>query len=259
VTKEQAPRVALVSGGGGGVGRATARRLARLGCDVALLGRTPDAVETAARDLAQELPARRFVAVAADVSDREAVEDAVAKVRLALAPPSVVVTAAGVAESSPLLPPDDALFDRTMATNVKGAWMVSTACLPDLLASKRGRVVHVASTAALRGFRYVAAYVASKHAVLGLTRAMAEDLRGKGVTVNAVCPGYLEGPMTERTLAKIVETTGRTREEALRDLLRAAGQPRLVPVAEVAEAIASLCRDEAADVTGTAVTVGPPS
>lgn len=246
-------RVALVTGGGGGVGRATARRLAETGCDVALLGRNQATVEDAVRALSKAMPSARFAAAAANVADRAQVEAAVAGIRGGMGPVTVLVHAAGVAESAALLPPDDALFDRALAVNAKGAWVVSTVCLPDMLAAKWGRIVNVASTAALRGFRYVAAYVASKHALLGLTRAMALDLEGKGVTVNAVCPGFLDTPMTERTLARIVAATGRTREAALADLLAAGDQERLIPPEEVADAIVSLCRDEASDLTGAAV------
>ena len=235
------PGAALVTGGAGGVGRATARALARSGRDVALLGRHAQTLDVAARALAQET-GRRVVGVVADVADRAAVEAAVAKARAALGPLLVVVNAAGVAESAPTLPPDDALFDRTMATNVRGPWVVTTACLPDMLAARHGRVVNVASTAALQGARYVAAYVASKHALLGLTRALALDLASKGITVNAVCPGFLDTAMTDRTLAKIVAATGRTREEALLDVLKSADQATLLSPDDVAEAIVRLVR-----------------
>jgi NAD(P)-dependent dehydrogenase (short-subunit alcohol dehydrogenase family) len=124
-----------------------------------------------------------------------------------------------------------------------------------MLAARSGRIVHVASTAALRGFRYVAAYVASKHALLGLTRALAADLAGKGVTVNCVCPGFLDTPMTTRTLDRIVAATGRTRDQALADLLASGAQARLVAPEEVADAILRLVGPEAADVTGAAIPV----
>jgi 3-hydroxybutyrate dehydrogenase len=249
----QPARVALVTGGGGGVGRAVAVALARMGCDVAVLGRNADPLSAAVAEV--ERTGRRAISVEADVTDRAAVDAAVSRTRERLGPITVLVGAAGIAEAAPLLPPDDALFDRTMSVNVRGAWVATTAVLPDLLAAKRGRIVHVASTAGLVGYRYTAAYVASKHALVGLVRAWALDLMGKGITVNAVCPGFLDTPMTQRTLDRIVATTGRTKEEALADLLKTAGQESLIPPDEVASAVAALCRDEASDVTGSTVGV----
>lgn len=243
--------VALVTGAGGGVGRAVAHRLAARGHDVALLGRTLSTLETTA--VAVGALGRRVLACAADVADRAGVEAALARVRATLGPVRVLVNAAGIAESSPLLPPDDALFDRTFATNVRGPWIVSTACLPDMKAAKHGRIVNVASTAALEGSRYTAAYVASKHALLGLTRAMALDVERWGVTVNAVCPGFLDTPMTARTLERIVATTGRTRAQALADVLASAGQERLLPPEAVAEAAVRLVTEASGATNGQAI------
>ncbi|MCC7137403.1 MAG: SDR family oxidoreductase [Planctomycetes bacterium] len=247
-----APRAAgtaVVTGAGSGVGRATARRLAARGHDVVLIGRGRTALDAVAAEVAPT--GARTAVVAADVADRAAVEAGLRGARATLGPVRVVVHAAGIAESSPLLPPDDALFDRTVATNLRGAWVVTTACLPDMVAARRGTVVHVASTAGLRGFRYVAAYVASKHGVVGLARAMAEDLRSKGVAVHAVCPGFLDTPMTARTIDKVVAATGRSRAEALADVLASGGQARLLSPEEVVDAIVRLIDDPSS--TGSVV------
>ena len=248
----EVPGPALVTGGAGGLGREVARALLAAGRDVALLDRSPAPLEAAAAEVATA--GRRVAIVVADVGHRPAVQAAVAKVVAALGPVRVGVNAAGIADSAPLLPPDDGLFDRTMAVNLRGAWVVSTACLPGMIAAGGGRIVNVASTAALRGFRYVAAYVASKHALLGLTRAMAADLAAKRVTVNAVCPGFMDTPMTDRALEAVMRATGRSREQALQSVLESGGQTRLIPPAEVAREIARLCSPEA-DATGQAVEI----
>jgi NAD(P)-dependent dehydrogenase (short-subunit alcohol dehydrogenase family) len=245
--------VALVTGGGGGVGRAAGIRLAQAGCDVVLLDRDLAQAERVAREVGAT--GVRAVAVGADVTDRAEIESTVARIRAALAPPTILVNAAGIAESSGLLPPDDLQFDRTMAVNVRGPWIVSTAVLRGMIAARFGRIVNVASTASLQGFRYTAAYVASKHALLGLTRAMALDLTGKGVTVNAVCPGFLDTPMTDRTISRIVEATGRTRSQALSDLLASGNQTALIPPEQVADAILALCADANGELSGAAVPV----
>jgi len=240
-----------VTGGGGGVGRAVAQRLLNVGCHVGLVGRTAKTLETAEKALA--CGDAHVETATGDVTDRTSFERAAAALRKSLGPISILVNAAGIAEASPVLPPDDAVFDRAYAVNVRGAWIASTACAPDMVKAKWGRIVHVGSVAGLRGFRYVAGYVASKHALVGLVRALALDLQGRGVTVNAVCPGFLDTPMTERSLDKIVTATGRTRDAALADLLASAGQAELIAPDEVAAAVVSLCRDEASDVTGSAL------
>jgi 3-hydroxybutyrate dehydrogenase len=235
-------RVALVTGGAGGLGIAVGARLAQAGHGVALLDR-PGASWDAARAAIGDGLA---LALEADAADRGAVALAVEDVARGPGPPTWLVHAAGIAGSSPVLPPDDDLFDRTMAVNVRGAWVAATACLPHMLAAGSGAVVLVASTAGLRAYRYTAAYVASKHAVVGLTRALAEDLAGRGVTVNAVCPGFMDTPMTDRTVATIVAKTGREAGAVRAFLAGLNASGRLVRPEEVADRILALLEDPGA-------------
>jgi NAD(P)-dependent dehydrogenase (short-subunit alcohol dehydrogenase family) len=181
--------------------------------------------------------------VLADVTDRKQVETALQEFHRAFGAPGTVVNAAGIAQSASLAPPDDALWDRTMAVNAKGTWIVSTAALPAMLAAGSGSIVNVASTAAFKAFKYVAAYVASKHAVLGLTRALAVDLKEKNIRVNAVCPGFMDTPMTDRTVATIARTTKRSPEEARATVAAMNPSGRIVTPDEVADAILALAID----------------
>jgi NAD(P)-dependent dehydrogenase (short-subunit alcohol dehydrogenase family) len=142
-----------------------------------------------------------------------------------------------------------------LAVNATSAFLCTQAFLPGMLARGWGRVVNVASVAGLRGERYIAHYAAAKHALVGLTRALATEVDGTGVTVNAVCPGYVDTPMTDRTLANVAAIKGLDREGALRAVLQAAGQARLITPEEVAGAVLALCGDEAADRNGEAVMV----
>lgn len=233
------------------MGRATALALARAGCDIAILDRSIGSSDETMRLV--EALGRRAVAGAADVADRLAVEAALAAVVATLGPVAILVNAAGIAEASPILPPDDGLFDRTMATNVRGPWVVATACVPGMRRAAFGRIINVASISALEGSRYTAAYVTSKHALLGLTRAMALDLAKDAITVNAVCPGFLDSPMTDRTLERIIATTGRTRAQALADVLATARQSRLLSPDDVAARIVMLALDPTT--TGAAIEI----
>lgn len=230
---------AWITGGAGGLGRAVAQRLARDGLEPVLTGRDEAALAAAAQEV-------RGTAAPADVTSRAACE---AAARSAASRPGglrVLVHAAGIAESGPLLPPDDARFRRALEVNAIGAWNAITAALPHLEAAGGGTVVAIASTAALRGFRYVAGYVASKHAVLGLVRALVQDLRGSSVRVAAVCPGFLDTPMTARSVARLVAEAKMAPEAAREALARQNASGRLIAPEEVAEAVARLVLDPAA-------------
>ena len=230
--------VALITGGGGGLGAATARALDAAGYAVAVLGRKSEPLARVAGSLS-----RPALGVVADVTDRRAVSRALDEVVRGLGVPALLVNAAGMAVSAPLIPPDDELWARTLATNVTGAWIASTAVIPGMRELGGGAIVNVASTAGLRGFRFVAAYVASKHALVGLTRALAEDGRRDGIRVHAVCPGFLDTEMTDRSVASIRRTTGQDEATVRASLAGMNASDRLIPPTEVAAAIVALAQD----------------
>ncbi len=230
---------ALITGAAGGLGRAVARRLDAAGYRVVLLVR-----DTAAgRAVAAELKGEAAIH-ACDVTDRAAVEAAVRRTAQEIAPPLVLVNAAGIAESRPLLPPDDALWAKTLAVNATGPWIAATACLPYMQEAEWGFISNVASTAALEGYAYTAAYCASKHALLGLTRAMAADLAKTRIRVTAVCPGFLDTPMTARSVATMVAKTGMSPADARAALGAMNRSGRLIDPDEVAAAILAQLQDE---------------
>jgi NAD(P)-dependent dehydrogenase (short-subunit alcohol dehydrogenase family) len=243
-------RVALITGGGRGIGRAIALAFAREGAHVAVTARTTaelDAVAAEARALG-----RKAVAIPCDVTDRAQVEAAVRTATETLGPIQVLVNNAGVAVSAKLADTDDALWARHLAVNLTGAFYASRAVLPGMLAARFGRIVNIASTAARQGFPYVAAYVASKHGLLGLTRALAAEVVASGITVNAICPGYVATDLTWESARRIQGRTGRSYEEAVASLAAFSPQKRLVEPEEVAALAVVLASDDARSVTGQA-------
>ena len=240
-------RHALVTGGGRGIGAAIAERLAADGARVTVLGRTRASLEAVAHRLGDMAAG----VVTCDVTDSEAV----ARVCVALPRVDVLVNNAGQAASAPLGRTSDELWAKMLAVNLPGPFYITRALLPGMLASGWGRVVTVASTAAMRGYPYVSAYVAAKHGVLGLTRALALEVATRGVTVNAVCPGFTDTDMLRESVDTIVARTGRSEDEARATLTSLNPLGRLIAPQDVANAVAWLCAPAADAVTGIALPV----
>ncbi len=247
-----AGRHAIVTGGGRGIGAAIARALAGEGARITLMGRTLATLEQEAV-LLRGLTEVHCEAV--DVADPESVAAAFAASAAALGPAAILVNNAGQADSAPFARTDLALWNRMLAVNLTGTYLGIRAALPGMLDLGWGRIVNIASTASLKGYPYVSAYCAAKHAVLGLTRSLALELAKKPVTVNAVCPGYTETDIVRDTLANIQAKTGRSKAEATAELVRHNPQGRLVQPEEVASAVLWLCQPESAAVTGQAIAV----
>ena len=243
-------RVALVTGGGRGIGRAIALAFAREGARVAVTARTPAEVEAVAAE-ARAL-GRQAVAVPCDVADRAQVDAAARVAAEALGPIQVLVNNAGMAVSAKLGDTSDALWEQHLRVNLTGAFYASRAVLPGMLAAGWGRIVNVASMAARQGYPYIAAYVASKHGLLGLTRALATEVVSAGITVNAICPGYVATDLTWESARRIQARTGRSYEEAVRSLAAFSPQRRLVEPDEVAALAVLLASEDARSVTGQA-------
>jgi NAD(P)-dependent dehydrogenase (short-subunit alcohol dehydrogenase family) len=246
-------KAAFVTGGGRGIGRAIALALAEAGASVAVTGRNAANLEQVAAEIAAR--GGRALALPCDVADGRAVGAAVAEARAALGPILILVNNAGVTASVKFADTDDATWERIMRINATGPFFCCRAIVPDMVAGRWGRIVNIASIAALAGLPYSAAYSASKHALLGLTRSLALELARHYITANALCPGWVETDMLRDAVASIVATTGRTPEEARASVLALAQQRRITTPEEVAAAALRLVGPEGAAINGQAITI----
>ncbi len=242
---------ALVTGGGSGIGLAIAQALLQQGVKVTITGRT----ETKLQDALSRLNSEQATAVVMDVSDAESVRQGFAQARENFGEIDILINNAGQASSAPFLKTDEALWQQMLAVNLTGSFLCSQEALPAMLKAGWGRIVNVASTAALKGYAYVAAYCAAKHGVLGLTRALAVEVAQKGVTVNAVCPGFTETDIVQDAIRNIVAKTGRTEDEARAELASANPQKRLIQPQEVAQTVVWLCQPSSASQNGQAIAI----
>jgi 3-hydroxybutyrate dehydrogenase len=242
-------RHALVTGGGTGVGAAIALGLAEAGARVTIAGRRTEPLErTASRHV-------RLRWVTGDVSDMQSVRSMFAEAAGVHGPADIVVANAGAALSKPFLKMEAGDLRSMLDVNLVGVFHVWQAALPPMLDSGWGRLIAIASTAALKGYAYVSGYCAAKHGVIGLTRALALETAETSVTVNAVCPGYTQTPMLEQSIDTIMLKTGRSRADAEAALKAGNPQGRFIQPAEVAQTVLWLCSAGAASVTGQAISV----
>lgn len=243
-------RHALVTGGGQGIGAAVARAMTTQGMRVTILGRRINVIQAMA-----DLDPENLFAVAADVTDPDQVDAALKLSESRFGPVEVLINNAGQAQSAPFLKMDMNLWQQMLSVNLTGTMICSQAVLPAMLKSGWGRIVNVASTAGQIGYAYVSAYCAAKHGVLGLTKSLALELATKGITVNAVCPGFTETDLVRESIDRVVAKTGRTPEQAMAEFVKTNPQGRLVQPEQVADAVIWLCSEGASAVTGQAISV----
>ncbi len=246
-------KVALVTGAGKGIGAVIAAELARQGIGVAVAARTESDVQAVANLIREQ--GGRALAVVCDVTRQDSITSCVEQVKHDLGNISILVNNAGMSAAHKFLGHSDDLWHATIRTNLDSVYYVTKAVAPMMVEARWGRIINIASIAAKIGARYLAAYTASKHGVLGLTRALAVELVPYNITVNAICPGYVDTPMTERSVENIVNRTKLNQAQARAALEQTTPQNRLIAPEEVAAVALMLVGDDARGITGQAINV----
>lgn len=248
-------KLALITGGGRGIGRAIALAYAAEGADVVVAARTVAQVESVAREITNQFPVKAL-ALSCDVSDVGSVEEMFKQAEQSFGrSPDILVNNAGIAESAPITKTDDALWQKHLAINLSGSFYCTRAALPAMIDRSWGRIINIASIAGKTGAPYIAAYSASKHGMLGLTRSTALEVAAKGITANAICPGYVDTEMTTRGVENITKKTGRSADEAMAAIRKMSPQNRLVTSEEVAALALLLASEEGFAINGQAINV----
>jgi NAD(P)-dependent dehydrogenase (short-subunit alcohol dehydrogenase family) len=241
-------RHALITGGGTGIGAAAAEHLNAAGARLSLLGRRIEPLKALAEAVGG-------TAIQCDVTDADRLRSAFDEARAENGPIDLLVVNAGIAESAPFHKMTRESWDRIMAVNLTGAFECARAAIGDLLKSENGRLVFVASVASLRGVPYAAHYAASKHGLLGLMRSLAAEYAKTNLTVNAVCPGYVDTPMTDQSVARVSQITGRSEDDARSAITNMNASGRLVDPQAIGNVIAMLCLPLSRDINGAAITI----
>lgn len=248
-------RLALITGGGRGIGRAIAHAFAQEGAQVAVAARTMEQVESVAKELTDQFQVQS-TAIACDVSNVNSVTAMFGKVNEAFGRgPDILVNNAGIAESALLTRTDDELWRRIQGINLDGTFYCMRAAMPEMIERGWGRIINIASIAGKTGAPYIAAYSASKHGVLGLTRSASQEVAKNGITVNAICPGYVDTDMTTRGIENITNKTSLTKDQALESLKKMSPQNRLVTAEEVAALALLLASEDGRGINGQAINV----
>jgi 3-hydroxybutyrate dehydrogenase len=247
-------KIALITGGGRGIGRAIALAFARNGAQVAIAGRTLEQLNLVVEEIGTQFGSKA-IGVTCDVSDPASVDQMFVGVRESLGEPHILVNNAGIVETATIGNTTNEIWDRHIAINLSGTFYCTRHALPAMLEARWGRIINISSIAGKTGAPYISAYSASKHGVMGLTRSVALEVAASGVTVNAICPGYVDTEMVTRGIDRITTKTGLSADQALEALKQKSPQHRLVTADEVASLALLLASDEGRGITGQGINI----